>query len=106
MGSNGGSSGVNAGRGYLLLTLICWIAKQNIPTIVFGALYLILLGMLYYKNVSFVIGQRLLQETNVVMILVLALCNWSIDIARPRHSLSPVNGLIYVLGVSVFIFLE
>ena len=91
---------------FALLTLICWSAEQNIPTIVFGALYLILLGMLYYKNVSFVIGKRLLQETNIVMILVLTLCNWSIDIGRPDNSLSPVNGGFYVLVVWMFVFLD
>ena len=63
-------------------------------------------GILYYKNVSFVIAKRLLRETNVVMILVLALCNWSIDIARPATSLSPVLGLIYMLSVSAFVFLD
>ena len=29
-----------------------------------------------------------------------------IDIARPLHSLSPVNGLIYLLLVSAFVFLD
>ena len=52
------------------------------------------------------IAKRLLRETNVVIILVLSLCNWSIDIARPYHSLSPVNGLIYVLCVSAFVFMD
>ena len=43
-------------------------------------------GMLYYKNVSLVIAK--LREMNVVIVLVLALSNWSIDIARPAHSAS------------------
>ena len=67
---------------------------------------LIFAGILYYKNVSFVIAKRLLRETNVVIILVFGLCNWSIDIARPAHSLSPVNGLIYMLIVSAFVFVD
>ena len=50
-----------------LLALICWVARQNIAFIVFGALSLIFLGILYYKNVSFVIAKRLLRETNVVI---------------------------------------
>merc|ERR1711871_305750 len=82
------------------------IARQNIAFIVFAALVLIFLGPLYYKNVSFVIAKRLLREMNVVVILVLALCNWGIDIARPLHSLTPVNGLIYLLLVSGFVFLD
>ena len=52
------------------------------------------------------IAKRLLRETNVVIILVLSLCNWSIDIARPATSFSPINGLIYVLIVSAFVFLD
>ena len=68
--------------------------------------WLIFLGILYYKNVSFVIAKRLLREPNVVIILALVLCNWSIDIVRPTHSLSPVNGLIYLLLVSAFVFLD
>ena len=87
---------------FMLLGAICFVAEQFIVAIVFGALFLIFLGMLYYKNVSFVIIKRLLREPNVVIIVVLALCNWSIDIARPNHSLSPVTGLVYVLGSSGF----
>ena len=66
-----------------LLTLICFGAQQYIATIVFGALALIFFGILYYKNVSFVIAKRLLRETNVVIILLFSLCIWCIDIARP-----------------------
>ena len=68
----------------VLLAVICWVAGQYIATIVFGALTLIFVGILYYKNVSFVIAKRLLREPNVVIILVFGLCNWSIDIARPK----------------------
>ena len=52
------------------------------------------------------IAKRLVREPNVVIILVLALCNWSIDIARPAHSVSVINGLIYVLAVSAFVFID
>ena len=90
----------------MLPGLICWVAGQNIAFIVFGALALISTGILYYKNVSLLIAKRLLREPNVVVILVLALCNWSMDIARPIHSLSWLNGLIYILTVSAFVFLD
>ena len=43
---------------------------------------------------------------NVVIILVLSLCNLVIDIARPTHSLSSIIGLIYVLTVCAFVFLD
>eukprot|EP00944_MAST-04C_sp_MAST-4C-sp1_P002840 g2840.t1 len=91
---------------FLLLALICWVAVQYIATIVFGVLGFIFLGMLYYKNFSFVIAKRLLWEPNVVIILVLVFCNWIIDIARPSTSLSPVNGMFYVLLLSGFVFLD
>ena len=94
-----------------LLGLICWVTRQNIAAIefaaiVFGALFFIFACILYYKNVSFVIAKRLLREPNVLIILVLILCNWSIEIARPTHSLSPIMGLIYLVGVTAFVFLD
>ena len=94
-----------------LLALICWIASRKIASIrivfiVFMVLAFIFVCVLYYKNFSLVIAKRLVRETHVVMILVLALCNWSIDIMRPVDSLSAVNGLIYVLAVSAFVFLD
>ena len=89
-----------------LLALICFVAGQWIATAVFGALSLIFAGILYYKNVSFVIAKRLVRETNVVIILVLALCNWSIDIALPADPVSPLNGFFYTLIVSTFVFVD
>ena len=89
-----------------LVALICFVVGQWIATAVFGTLSLIFAGLLYYKNVSFVIAKRLLREPNAVIILVFGLCNWSIDIAQPAHSLSPVNGFLYVLCVTAFVFLD
>ena len=89
-----------------LLTFICFIARQIIATIAFGSLTLIFMGILYYKNFSFVIAKRLLQEAEVVIIFVFALCNWSIDIVRPMEALSPILGLLYVLLVSAFVFID
>ena len=79
-----------------LLAVICYIANQNIVAFVFGALMFIFLGIIYYKNVSFVIAKRLLGEPNVVIIIVLSLCVVTIDVARPATSLSPVNGLVFM----------
>ena len=67
---------------------------------------LIFCGMCYYKNVSFVIAKRLLREMNVIIILVFALCIWSIDIAQPGVSLQPILGLMYLLCVSGFVFMD
>ena len=89
-----------------LLAVICWVAGQIIATIVFGALVLVFTGILYYKNVSFVIMKRLLRESNVVIIIILALCVWMIDIARPATLFSSSIGFTYVLLVFVFVFLD
>ena len=89
-----------------LFGVICFVVGQYIALIVFAALWAIFGGMLVYKNVSLVIAKRLLRETNVVMILVFGLCIWSIDIARPSTSFSPVNGLIYMLVVCMFVFTD
>ncbi len=98
-----GQRGVGASA---LLGLICHVAGLNIGLIVFGSLTIIFLGMVYYKNISFVIMKRLLREMNVIIILVLGFCNWVINIAIPRHSLSPVNGLLYMLVVCAIVFLD
>ena len=89
-----------------LITLICYVAEQYIASIVFAVFGLIFVGILYYKNVSFVIVKRLLRETNVVIIVVLGLCIFVIDIARPAHSFSPISGFLYVLTVSAFVFVD
>ena len=89
-----------------LVALICFVAGQLIATAVFGTLSLIFAGILYYKNVSLVIAKRLVREPYVVMILVLALCNWSIDIARPANLLAPLNGFFYLILGSTFVFVD
>eukprot|EP00944_MAST-04C_sp_MAST-4C-sp1_P015967 g15967.t1 len=89
-----------------LVGLIFWIANQNIAALVFAALGLIFVGILYYKNFSFVIAKRLLREINVVILLVLILCNCIIDVARPRNPVSPLNGIFYMVLVFAFVFLD
>ena len=91
---------------FWFIGLICWVAKQYIALFVFACPTLTFLGILYYKNVSFVIAKRLLRETNVVVVLVLTLCNWSIDIGRPANSFSLLNGFWYVLCVTFLVFLD
>ena len=89
-----------------LLGMICWLAGQFFATMVFCILGTIFTVILYYKNFSFVIAKRLLREMNVVIILGLGLCNCVINIARPLYALEPVLGLIYMLAVSLFVFLD
>ena len=89
-----------------LVGLIFWIARQNIAALVFAALGLIFVGILYYKNFSFVIAKRLLREINVVIILMLIICNCIIDVARPRTPFSPLNGIFCMVLVFAFVFLD
>ena len=84
--------------------VICWFAAQSLATLVFFILVLSFVGMLYYKNVSFVIAKRLLREMNVIVILVFGLCNLSIDIVIPGNSFSAILGFFYFLLVSSFVF--
>ena len=88
-----------------LFGVLCWVAKQRIASIVFGALALIFFGILYYKNISLVIMKRLLKEANVVVIIILTICNWIIDIGRPTTPLSPLMGLVFLLVINLFLFL-
>ena len=52
------------------------------------------------------IAKRLLREMNVIIILVLGVCNCVINIVRPRDSLDSALGLVYILAVSGFVFLD
>ena len=88
------------------VALVCWFGKLHIPTAVLCVIGLIFTCMLYYKNFSLIIAKRMLQEPNVVIIVMLGLCNWSIDIARPINPIDPLLGFLYLLGVSVFVFID
>eukprot|EP00942_MAST-04A_sp_MAST-4A-sp1_P014094 g14094.t1 len=94
-----------------LIWLICFfLGRKNvgfqIAFIVFGVIAIIFGVILYYKNVSLVIIKRLLKEPNVVVIVVLTICNCVIDIAQPLSSFTPIYGLIYLVGVNMFLFTD
>ena len=97
---------------FSFLGLICYILAGGtnfglrFAAIIFAVLAIIWFGILYYKNVSLVIIKRLLQETNVVVIILLTILNWSIDIGRPLTPLSPINGFIYMLGINAVVLLD
>ena len=87
--------------------MICFIAV----TTSFAALPFCILGVIFtaimsYKNISFDIMKKLMQETNVIIILVLSLCNWVIDIVLPAQAFSPILGLMYMLAICIFVFLD
>ena len=94
------------------IALVCYVASGTnnsglqVATVVFGTLTLIFFGMLYYKNISFVIVKRLLHEVNVVCIVILTLCNCIIDIAQPLTPFSPIMGIMYVFLVNGFVFMD
>jgi hypothetical protein len=88
------------------LGLTCWIAQQFIPTVVFFVLIIVFSSILYYKNVSFVIAKRLLRETKVVSILMLSLFDCVIDIVRPTQPHEWVIGIMYMLLVVAFVFVD
>ena len=55
-----------------LIAMMCLFAGG--PTLEFCIIQLIFVGMLYYKNISYVIMKRLLREMNVVVIIILMYC--------------------------------
>ena len=75
-------------------------------SVVFGGMGVVFCIFFYYNNISLVMIKRLLKEANVLMIALLSLCLWAIDIGVPDNSLSPVYGLVYVLIVNTFVFLD
>ena len=78
----------------------------RIATMVFVLITLCFCGVIYYKNVSFVIVKRLLKETNVVVIVVLTICNWIMEIGRPMTQISPLMGFLYMLIINAFVFID
>ena len=97
---------------FTFLALICFILAGGtnvglrIAAIIFAIPAIICIGILYYKNVSLVIIKRLLNETNTVVIIILTILNWIIEIGRPNTPISPIMGLIYMLAINVFLFMD
>ena len=66
-------------------------SHHHMRDLVCGINRMLWMSVLY--NVSFVILKRLLKELNIIFIVILALCNWAIDIGMPYRPESPVLGL-------------
>tara|TARA_A100001015_G_scaffold205642_2_gene229914 strand:- start:88 stop:1617 length:1530 start_codon:yes stop_codon:yes gene_type:complete len=81
---------------YVLGTVIGNAVLRTI-SIVFAGTQIICFGLLYYKNTSLVIMKRLIKEPNVIIILVLGLCNWLIELSKPNSPLASLFGLVYLL---------
>ena len=74
------------------------VTKDVPAEIVLGAFILAMffLSMVCYKNVSFVILKRLFLEPNIILILLLALGNVAVDVARPSSPFSWAYGVLYL----------
>ena len=93
----------------ILCYTVAWSIRDNVLqsiAIVCAVITLICLIVLLYKNISFVMMKRLFKEPNVIIIMMLSLCNWAIDIGRPLSSFSPVNGFMYMLCVNGFVLMD
>ena len=102
---------VSVGLGFCLFVLNgTFFGGHNLPLFVAffvcGIVFIIGVGTIYYKNVSFAVTRRLLKEVNVVIILMLGICNFTIDSVKPYNSFSPINGLIFFFSVVFFVFLD
>ena len=96
-----------------LVGLILYIAGSATKTVVLELLSytsagcgVVCFGVLYYRNISIIMFKRLLKELNVIMILILALCNWAIDIGRPNDSLSSVTGFVFLLITYTYVLFD
>eukprot|EP00943_MAST-04B_sp_MAST-4B-sp1_P000853 g853.t1 len=78
----------------------------NTIALIVGVIYIILFGIVLYKNVSSIVLKRLLQEPNVVLIVTFATFNWCLEIFIPNTPISWLNGLIYLLITLVSIFID
>ncbi len=62
--------------------------------------------LLYYQNFSFAILKRLMKEPAVAIILVLTTLNFFILILVPDGAYSWVSGLMYMLLINAFVFMD
>ena len=92
--------------------LLCFVLSGYNPgvillaTIVFAAITLVFFGLFYFKNCSFPVFMRILKEPNVIVIVILAICNLLIEIFLPNNSFSWILGLLYGLIVMAFVFMD
>ena len=70
--------------------VLCFIVGTSISNnvlriiaIVCFSITLMCCVVLFYNNVSYVMMKRLFKEPNVIIIMMLTVCNWAIEIGRP-----------------------
>ena len=91
---------------FTLMGLLCHIVGLRVATVIFTVIAMIFTVMLYYKNVSFVITKRLLKEANVIIIVMLTTFNCIIEFLRPATPISPINGILYMIAINMFVFID
>ena len=85
-------------------------ATQNmwvrVIAVFFAFATFICFGALYYKNISLMVLQRLLHETNVIVILILSCCNFVIEIIGAVTPTSSIMGFIYMVLAFIFVLFD
>ena len=78
----------------------------GVVAVLSGAITSVCHGVVLYKNVSFTIFRRLLQEPNVVVVFMLGIFNWFLNFIKGTSIISPINGFIYLLIILANIFVD
>ena len=97
--------------GFLGVTcyIVGWITLNSILepiSNIFGAIVFVCFVSYISKTSRFLVVKRLFKEPNVIIIVVLTLCNLVIDIGRPHSSFSAINGFMYLLIINAFVFTD
>ena len=93
--------------------VLCYIVGESfghhgfrIGTIACSVIGLLSFVPLFYNNMSFVMMRRLLKEPNIIIIIMLTVCNLAIDIGRPADSFSLLYSFVYLICVYLFILID
>ena len=90
--------------------LRCWVGNTKYvgagDCSIFAFATFICFGALYYKNISLTVLQRLLHETNVIVILILSCCIFVIEIIRAVTPTSSIMGFIYMVLAFIFVLFD
>ena len=78
----------------------------QVSAMLFAFATFICFGVLYYENISFTVLQRLLRETNVIVILILSCCNFVIEIIGGETLTAPIMGFIYMVLAFIFVLFD
>ena len=92
-----------------IFAIIVDTATKDVPAeivLVAFILAMFFLSMVCYKNVSFVILKRLFLEPNIILMLLLALGNVAVDVARPSSPFSWAYGVLYLFTIVPFILVD